>query len=524
MRRWVAATFGLGLSASAALGQTTAARPAVRVAAVRPLEDAAPAPAARLTARSQMGGVPVPPAMFGQPPAGGTPAPMGGGLPMPRPFDGPSVTTTPPASAPAAGVPVPTGSYILPGSPTVIPGPVIGGPTPDGGLFPCPNIDPPQFGGYASAPAAVGVVPAAVAGGGGAWWVSGEYLGWWTKSAQFPVLLTTSSPQFNGILGNGDTRVLFGNGPFGQTLHGGGRFGVGRWFGCDQCWGVDGNVFFLGRNGDTYRVNSFDAPVIARPFFNLNQNVPFSELVASPGLATGVAAVTYENSVWGAEANVRRRLAGTACARLDLLAGFRFLNVDEQLRITEQFARTGTSNTAIGVPNAVSGTVFDFFRTENQFYGGQVGLQGEVRRGRWYANLAGKVALGTVFQTAVIDGGQSILLSDGTTTNARGGLLAVPNANIGTYKTNQFAVVPEVGLQLGYHLTRNMRVFVGYNFLYLSSVLRPADQIDPALDVARVPNFPVPGAALLAEPRPRVPLKQTDFFAQGISFGLQFTW
>ena len=74
-----------------------------------------------------------------------------------------------------------------------------------------------------------------------------------------------------------------------------------------------------------------------------------------------------------------------------------------------------------------------------------------------------------------------------------GGLLALPGANIGRYTQSKFAVVPEAGVKIGYHLTPNLRLAVGYNFLYLSSVLRPGDQIDTGLDVTRIPNFPLPG-------------------------------
>ena len=75
--------------------------------------------------------------------------------------------------------------------------------------------------------------PVARVRGPGRWWTSGEYLMWWTQLAALPPLVTTSSPQFNGQLGVGDTRVLLG-GPFGDTFHSGARFAVGRWFGDGQ--------------------------------------------------------------------------------------------------------------------------------------------------------------------------------------------------------------------------------------------------------------------------------------------------
>ena len=67
---------------------------------------------------------------------------------------------------------------------------------------------------------------------------------------------------------------------------------------------------------------------------------------------------------------------------------------------------------------------------------------------------------------------------------------------------------------------------MGYNFLYLSSVLRPAGTIDPVIDAARIPNFPLPNspAILPGTPRPEPQFRTTDFWAQGINFGIQWTW
>jgi hypothetical protein len=105
-----------------------------------------------------------------------------------------------------------------------------------------------------------------------------------------------------------------------------------------------------------------------------------------------------------------------------------------------------------------------------------------------------------------------------------GGLLALPGANIGNFTRDKFAVLPEVGLKVGYHVTPNLRLAVGYNFLYLSDVVRPGDQIDSGLDVTRIPNFPVPGAQPLPVARPTVPFNDTGVFAQGITFSLQWSY
>ena len=65
---------------------------------------------------------------------------------------------------------------------------------------------------------------------------------WWTRGTTLPPVVTTSAPQFNGILGKG-TRLLVGNGSFGDTFHSGGRITLGRWLGDGQCRGIEGRSF-----------------------------------------------------------------------------------------------------------------------------------------------------------------------------------------------------------------------------------------------------------------------------------------
>lgn len=493
MRGIRTAGVGIGLVLAATAGSAQQSdSPAVRITRVQAVDAAGGAARGQvLTPVDATAGAVV------QPPAGA-------GLAMPKPLPVPSVTEirgTPVATfGPSAAVGVPS---VLPADPLLGAAPAI-----------CPDLDAPLYGGALNTLA-----------GPNRFQLRSDLLLWYVRSGHAPALVTGSSPANLGIIGAGDTRVLYGDTRLGNTYHVGGNFGGVYWFGCQQCWGLDGNVFFLGRNGNQFAATTGDTPLLARPFFNLNQGVPFSQIVGATGLATGGVLVTNETSMWGADINLRHYLASTPCARLDGFVGFRYLNLSEELSITESFARTPNSPVSIGVPQAVSGTVTDFFRTENHFYGPQIGLTGEVRRGRWFLEGRTAVAMGTVVQTAQIGGSQSIQLVNGSTATAAGGLLALPDANIGTFTRNRFGVVPEVGLKLGLHVTPNLRLAVGYNFLYLNSVLRPGDQIDPGLDVTRIPNFPLPGnIQRLSTPRPAPTLRDSDLFAQGISFSLQWTW
>jgi hypothetical protein len=488
-------------------------------------------PGATVVSGSPLPGVPsvAPPGVVAPPPGvpvgSGIPMPMPGGntipgsqIPPPRPVPGSGPSVTEDRGTPAT--PAPTTA--VPGYPMVYPGTTVIGP--DGTVVPYPGAVDPYSGECAECAAGVPAVER-VARCGGRWYVGGEYLMWWTRSADLPTLVTTSSPQFNGIPGVGDTRTVVG-GPFGNTFHSGGRLTLGRWFGDSTCRGIDARMFWLGQAGSSFTATSPNYPLLARPFFNVNQPFgPFSEIVAANGMATGGVTVQLENWVWGAEVNYRRFLMGNGYRRLDGIVGYRYLNITERLNITENFARPLGSISG-GVP-AVAGGVVDTFQAENDFNGGQFGFIFETQRGRWSLGTRASIAFGDLRRSLDISGGQTVVMADGSVTTANGGLLALPGANVGKFTDHVFAVVPEVGVNIGYQLTPRLRVTVGYNFLYLGNALRPGDAIDPRIDAARIPNFPLPGnpGPILSDPvRPHPVFRSQGFFVQGISFGLHWTW
>ena len=142
--------------------------------------------------------------------------------------------------------------------------------------------------------------------------MSGEYLLWWTHSTNLPVLATTTSvPGSDAFLGSPGTVPVLGGGPFGQTLHSGLRLGGGWWFDDTQTRGIDSSFFFLGQNSTSAIVTSAEAPALTRPFFNLNQGIPFGETVAFPGFASGAVGINLTNSLWGTDVNYKRRCSAT---------------------------------------------------------------------------------------------------------------------------------------------------------------------------------------------------------------------
>ena len=84
-------------------------------------------------------------------------------------------------------------------------------------------------------------------------------------------------------------------------------------------------------------------------------------------------------------------------------------------------------------------------------------------------------------------------------------------------------MVPEVKVQVGYDVTNNIRVFAGYDFLYVSDVVRPGNQIDPRVNFSQQ-AAPVGGGALVGPALPAAQFNHTDFWAHGVNVGLQFRY
>jgi hypothetical protein len=342
-------------------------------------------------------------------------------------------------------------------------------------------------------------------------WLRSEYLLWGIKDSHYPPLLTLApfptTAARPGALGQDGTAVVFGGSDMSNKDRNGGRFFAGCWLGGEEQIGLEVGYFFLATRSVGTFITSTGNPILARPFFNANLGIQDSSLDAYPGLASGGVKIDVPSFLQGAESNLISVLIQRPQFRLEALAGFRYLNLQEGLHIAED-VQTFTGDLI---------HVSDRFNTETNFYGGQVGARSEFRYRRWSVGVITKVALGDSSQAVDIRG-----FSQGTSPAffANGGLLALPS-NIGHFTRDNFAVVPEVGGNLGFQFTQSLRGFVGYSFLYWTQVARPGDQVDTVVNVNQVPTsttFGTPGGPN----RPAFIFHSTDFYAHGVNFGLEF--
>jgi hypothetical protein len=361
-------------------------------------------------------------------------------------------------------------------------------------------------------------------------WARGEYLLWWTKNAPLPLpLVTTGDPNVGfpalntaGAIGQPGTRVLLGNAGQDFGAFSGMRFTLGGWLGRDQMLGVEASGFLLENRLDHFAAAS-DAngnPPLYFPRFNAFTGAEGGVPIADPlrGFA-GSVAVTSALQLWGAEGNGCLALWRSPGLELCLLMGFRYADLKESLNI---------NNTTTDLIFLNTTTLTDSFGTRNQFYGGQIGARLDLERGRFSLDMTGKLAMGSTHEVVNIQGaitqlGPNPLVPPGFGTFP-GGLFAQPS-NIGRYTGNQFSVLPAVELKLAYRITERLRAFVGYDFMYLSQVVRPGNQINHSVNLTQNAVLDPAGVGALVGPAQPAPLFQrSDFWAQGVTFGLEFRY
>ncbi len=349
-------------------------------------------------------------------------------------------------------------------------------------------------------------------------WVSAEWLYWATSGNPLPPLVTGSPAgtpvAAAGVLGVGSTATLAGGQRADGDFRSGLRLNGGAWFG--DC-GVYGDFLFLGRQGSTDTFGSATgSAVVGRPFFNPLTGGQDAELVSFPGTLAGFVTVDSRTDVIGGGGGLMANLCCTCAGRVDLSVGYRYLGVTDELTVGENLTPLDPAT------GAAAGTILvrDRFRAENSFHGPSVGVYGERRVGRGFVAGWSSLAMGVSHQELTVDGGTVIAPNAGPVVSGPGGLLTAPS-NIGTVTRDRFAVVPEVGARLGVQVTPTLRAFVGYTFIYLSSVTRSGDMVDPRVN----PNQLVPAALPLVGPAvPAFAPRATDFWMQGVSVGAQLVF
>jgi len=385
-------------------------------------------------------------------------------------------------------------------------------------------------------------------------WVTPEYMLWWIKRGPLatPLVTTTTNPfvfdangnSISGGLGVPGTVTLFGPDSMGYNPLNGGRLTAGGWLNEQETVGFTARGFLFEQASiqKSFQSGPDGNPVIGIPINDVANTVSGGEnaitesFPLSPfgGGFMGGDTVISHSRLWGGDANILLNLFRNESLTVNGMVGFRYANLREDITLIGQSTNILDVN-AVPIPGGVAflnnffnGTVtsYDTFSTRNQFYGGQLGAEGTATFGKFFVDLSGTVALGSTHQVVQIGGLSTLSATNGTIpppfpTIAPGGTLAVPS-NIGSFTRDRFSVIPEVDGKVGYAISQSISCFVGYSFMYWSSVVRPGDQIDRFVDLRQVPTLPFYDPTVKTLPPPH--FQSSNFWAQGISVGLQFSF
>ncbi len=394
--------------------------------------------------------------------------------------------------------------------------------TPAGGFRPGPDGPGP---GAADGPVP-GFVPAvAIDGQPFRYWVQADYLLWWLSQNHLPPVLTAGTVPGGGILGQPGTTVLVGDTSLDRAERSGARLTLGGWLTDYHGFGLEGSFFYLEAISKTFSTASTGAlgtAVIARPFFNILTGEEEALTVAAPGSSSGTtiatsAGVHCDNGRFmGADLHFIGNICADDGCRFDFLIGYRYLSLNDHFAMQQD---TLTTPTIFNGFTSTAATLVDHFDTSSRFNGGQIGLRGECRWGRWSVQGDAKVSFGASDNTVGIFGETLLFANNRAPIVIPGGFLAT-TANGGTFTSETFAVVPEVNVNVGYWLCDWLKLTVGYNMLYWSSVARSGDQIPHAVNTLTVPLLSPNTSGTTAPPLSDI--RCTNFWAHGLNAGLEF--
>jgi hypothetical protein len=365
-----------------------------------------------------------------------------------------------------------------------------------------------------------------------------EYLLWTVANPRLSTTVATTSNSPNltngvGALGDPGTAVLLGPGSYDYNRISGGRVTAGFAPGWFLPFEVTG--FWLSSSTNLLNLSSDgsnNSLVLARPFQapNLGSLNGLGEQVVLsggfPGNLAGSINVAATITLWGIETNFFYNLCSSDLGSVDVIVGYRYADLSETLNLSNsvQSINSGVNisfnsvNTG-GLPPGFISTAADSFATHNYFNGGTLGVRPTFHLGRLSVETDLKLSIGATHQILNVGGTSTLGSPDGSIQSVPGGLLAVAS-NSGAFTRDVFTIIPELGVNVGFQLTRNVKLFAGYNLFFWSNVVRPGDQLNNTVDSRQVPTDPsFDPTATVTQPGPSFVTR--SFWGQGVAVGLE---
>ncbi len=356
------------------------------------------------------------------------------------------------------------------------------------------------------------------------WWLRMDVLLGFISGYDTPVLVARNPAgtpiEMVGDLSAPSTEAIYGGDKFGEGLRVGGMVQMGFWF--DECrkWGFQNEFFSLGNSDDDRRIDGNDGDILSRPFYNtgLYNGAPDAQVFQLYGVAEGSFSGDTSSRIMSAAPAFRYNLnccsspCSDVASRWDLLAGYRYLRFQEKFQSLETLVPQDYSYV-----NGTSFALRDRIETTNEFNGFEFGAAWMRQSRRWTTSLTGLLACGRVNRKVDLFGSTRTIVPGVYDTVIPGGFLVQPE-NIGTYRQQRSAVIPQFRADIGYCLCKNVRFNVGYRYLYLDDVFRPGDFMNTSFDGSTLGIAPT----LVGSEQPD--LKGSSVSMHAISLGLSYNF
>ncbi|WP_436716656.1 BBP7 family outer membrane beta-barrel protein [Roseiconus lacunae] len=331
------------------------------------------------------------------------------------------------------------------------------------------------------------------------WFGSVELLLMFRNGDHLPPLVTTDQLDANFQVLSGAEKVF-------DEMTAGGRLTIGMWLDPYKDRSVVGRLWFAGEDSHDFTANDSSASVFGRPFFDVEFGQQGFQVIAEPGVASGEVSVHADSQIAGGDVSIRQLWYKDRGATVDLLYGYQYMRVEENLRISSR------STSLSGVDAGAILSLEDSFGIENDFHGAQIGVSTFYREGDWSLSTLAKAAFGNTRRRVDLSGNQTISI-DGDSASQPNGLL-VRNSNAGVHDDNTFGWVPELDLTLGWQRFPSFDVTFGYHIIAMTHALRPSGVIDPELgtDLSDATN------------RPLAVFRKDTVYVQGLHFGLSYIY
>jgi len=332
-------------------------------------------------------------------------------------------------------------------------------------------------------------------------WVTTEYVHYWQeKTPKLPELLSLADPTDSFPVGS-----YYGNKGMSWDDGNGVKLTAGAWLDTRKMIGVEVSGFYIPKQNQTNNYNLAAGNVDAF-FQDYNLGSPphiFNNFF--PLDASSTANFQYSTEQYGGEANALLHLGDwepSPGLRITAngLGGFRY------------FGLADTYSDQYNEPN-LGYFYSDSFKTDNNFYGANVGIHARFQYASFFADVTPKIALGVTDESVDVDGSNSVPNNPGP-----GGFYASGN-KLGHRSNVPFAYLPQITVKLGYDFNETVEAFVGYDALYLSDVARVENQISTNLDGNQMAGFNyVPGGP--ADQSPAQGVQSSSMFEQGVTAGI----